>query len=144
MGTPRVQSDQSLAWTAMVAPPADLRHGFGAGRLLEADPPVRVVVIRPNGRFQNCLCLPEYSGAELNRIEPAVQLAAVLNRFVCYGLLLLGDKPGHVCVYSFRLKTFVDPLTVGSRSVLAYLPLPLDSQDRYFNSDNCPDLALNE
>ena len=43
MGTPRVHSDQSLAWTAMVAPPADLRHGFCAGRPLEADPLVRVV-----------------------------------------------------------------------------------------------------
>ena len=45
MGTPRVHSDQSLAWTAMVAAPADLRHGFCAGRPLEADPPVRVVVL---------------------------------------------------------------------------------------------------
>src|ERR1051326_7414915 len=58
----------------------------------------------------------------------------------CSGLF--DNQPGHGLVDSFRLQTFVDPLTVGSRSVLAYLPLALNAQDRDFDSDNGADLAL--
>jgi len=37
-----LKARHQLAWTAIVAPPADLRHGFCAGRPLEADPPVEL------------------------------------------------------------------------------------------------------
>src|SRR5215469_2282870 len=61
-----------------------------------------------------------------------------------YQSSLVGHQLGHVLFPFFLLKAFVDTLTVGNGSVLAHLPLSLDTEDRYFHSDNCLNLILNE
>ena len=112
MGTPRVHSDQSLAWTAMVAPPADLRTvsaRVGDSKRIHLSELSSFRTIE--GACSDCSRVTRYSENGLHRVaRPRTFVRIADNTLGAHGVASSSNsaRPAHFCRWCSQCRRAAD------------------------------------